>query len=528
MEARLGADFSDVRIHDDSAARSSAAEIGARAYTSGSHVVIGDGGGDKHTLAHELTHVIQQRQGPVAATDNGSGLRVSDPSDRFEREAEANATRVMSEPVPDSAPLAGPHPDSSARPAVPASGPVTVARLTSARAFKEQSQRPGKTSQFRSRLKELTALDELLETYPGLPGENATNANYGERATALTAIRNAAEAALAKDLKPSQAQAVRALLDEAVPERMLYEGLSNLSDRTREADLVGLIGLYERALPHLQTAEINSDLSLLVNRVSGKLTQRLGGLLDTVREGGAEAAEANATLTNMLNRDMNALVAMAQDGTLPKVTRDTLTEVTSQRGKVTLSQGMPGTKKEAPGDYRMKHELNQSEGKIERLGSLAHELTHVAAGESYDNTSILLLCQRGLSKQEMLKLAKERAGHARNLTSLLTDDMVTSRQQDLIENKIAYTTRSGRMLSYIGSFKAQLKSEVGEEQFKELEEVAMEEMEDSATLVEYDTVLTQLLVYLHSWEVPENHPFYKEVRRLAQAQRNSRLSAMTA
>lgn len=109
MESRLGADFSDVRIHDDSAARASATEIGARAYTSGSHVVIGEGGGDKHTLAHELTHVIQQRQGPVAGTDNGSGLKLSDPSDRFEREAEASATRAMSTPLTEtqshSAPL---------------------------------------------------------------------------------------------------------------------------------------------------------------------------------------------------------------------------------------------------------------------------------------------------------------------------------------------------------------------------------------------------------------------------------------
>ncbi|MFB6627053.1 DUF4157 domain-containing protein [Streptomyces sp. NPDC056374] len=100
MESRLGADFSDVRIHDDAAARASAGEVGAHAYTSGSHVVIGDGGADKHTLAHELTHVIQQRQGPVAGTDNGGGLKVSDPGDRFEREAEANARRAMaSSPV---------------------------------------------------------------------------------------------------------------------------------------------------------------------------------------------------------------------------------------------------------------------------------------------------------------------------------------------------------------------------------------------------------------------------------------------
>ncbi|WSQ62650.1 DUF4157 domain-containing protein [Streptomyces sp. NBC_01217] len=98
MEARLGSDFSDVRVHDDSAARTSAAEVGARAYTSGNHVVIGAGGADPHTLAHELTHVIQQRKGPVAGTDNGDGLRVSDPSDRFEREAEANARRAMAAP----------------------------------------------------------------------------------------------------------------------------------------------------------------------------------------------------------------------------------------------------------------------------------------------------------------------------------------------------------------------------------------------------------------------------------------------
>ncbi|MFE1906053.1 DUF4157 domain-containing protein [Streptomyces gardneri] len=105
MEARLGAEFSAVRIHDDQAARASATEIGARAYTSGHHIVIGDGGNDRHTLAHELTHVIQQRQGNVAGTDNGDGLRVSDPADRYEREAEANATRVMSGPAP-SAPAA--------------------------------------------------------------------------------------------------------------------------------------------------------------------------------------------------------------------------------------------------------------------------------------------------------------------------------------------------------------------------------------------------------------------------------------
>ena len=100
MEARLGADFSRVRMHTDDAARASAAEVGARAYTCGSHVVIGDGDVDKHTLAHELTHVIQQASGQVYGKPAAAGLRISDPADRFERAAAANAARVMNGPAP--------------------------------------------------------------------------------------------------------------------------------------------------------------------------------------------------------------------------------------------------------------------------------------------------------------------------------------------------------------------------------------------------------------------------------------------
>ncbi len=125
MEARLGADFSDVRLHTGPAAQRSAAEVGARAYTSGSHVVIGSGGADRHTLAHELTHVVQQRQGPVAGTDNGSGLRVSDPADRFERAAEENARRVLAGPVPAEAAPVQRTADGAAR----TGGEIAVQRL---------------------------------------------------------------------------------------------------------------------------------------------------------------------------------------------------------------------------------------------------------------------------------------------------------------------------------------------------------------------------------------------------------------
>jgi uncharacterized protein DUF4157 len=112
METRFGHDFGDVRVHTDGAAHESAKSVNAQAYTVGSNVVFqrdkydpsSDGG--KHMLAHELTHVVQQRSGPVDGTDTGGGVKVSNPSDRFEREAVANADRLMSAPTVASA--AGP------------------------------------------------------------------------------------------------------------------------------------------------------------------------------------------------------------------------------------------------------------------------------------------------------------------------------------------------------------------------------------------------------------------------------------
>jgi hypothetical protein len=100
METHLGADFSSVRVHDGAQAAESAKAVQARAYTVGDDLVFNTGayspGTDdgRRTLAHELTHVVQQRAGPVDATPAAGGISVSDPSDRFELEAEAAATAL--------------------------------------------------------------------------------------------------------------------------------------------------------------------------------------------------------------------------------------------------------------------------------------------------------------------------------------------------------------------------------------------------------------------------------------------------
>lgn len=105
MEASLGQDFSGVRVHTGGKAAESARAVQAHAYTVGNDIVFGGSNYAPGTptgqrmLAHELTHVVQQRSGPVDGAPAGGGIRVSDPSDRFEREAEETAASVMAAPV---------------------------------------------------------------------------------------------------------------------------------------------------------------------------------------------------------------------------------------------------------------------------------------------------------------------------------------------------------------------------------------------------------------------------------------------
>lgn len=72
-EQRYGTDFSNVRIHNDSAAAQQSDEMGANAFTQGDHIVLGrkhDAGSPEgeQLLAHELAHTAQQQQPGAAQT----------------------------------------------------------------------------------------------------------------------------------------------------------------------------------------------------------------------------------------------------------------------------------------------------------------------------------------------------------------------------------------------------------------------------------------------------------------------------
>ncbi|HKG15257.1 MAG TPA: DUF4157 domain-containing protein [Pyrinomonadaceae bacterium] len=96
MESRFGESFSHVRVHTDAKAAESARALHARAFTVGSDIVFAGSSAarDPSTLAHELTHVVQQSRGLVPSS---GGLRVSPPNTAHEHEADRVARDVLSD-----------------------------------------------------------------------------------------------------------------------------------------------------------------------------------------------------------------------------------------------------------------------------------------------------------------------------------------------------------------------------------------------------------------------------------------------
>jgi GH24 family phage-related lysozyme (muramidase) len=77
MEQRFGRDFSRVRVHTGSDAEQSARAVNAEAWTVGQHIAFGRERFSPRTLAHELTHTVQQENaagGEIAMGRSGDAL----------------------------------------------------------------------------------------------------------------------------------------------------------------------------------------------------------------------------------------------------------------------------------------------------------------------------------------------------------------------------------------------------------------------------------------------------------------------
>jgi hypothetical protein len=93
--AAVGDPLTDVRVHTDERADALARSVSARAFTTGTDIFFARGeyrpatGAGDALLAHELTHVVQQRGSPVSGP-----LTVTEPGGALEAEADATAREL--------------------------------------------------------------------------------------------------------------------------------------------------------------------------------------------------------------------------------------------------------------------------------------------------------------------------------------------------------------------------------------------------------------------------------------------------
>ena len=371
-------------MHTDDAARASADAVGARAYTSGDHVVIGPGAADRHTLAHELTHVIQHRQGLVTGTDDGSGLSLSDPSDRFERAAEAAAERAVHGTLqrPGNAGEAPPAPSV-------AGGRLVVSRLMDAGKFQEKT-KPfipliGRRSEsigsialalaayhaipigeYQGRVDGLVRLVLTCGAYLAgrdlaLPAETSVPpASAAGSPARPTAQPVAAPAEGLLSLLRRHARSVRLLREQAQREQQAFASLAKGEAAGSPLDRFRAYAQAQEVFVKAVADFGRDDFDHVLGQVD--LPRLLLAAVVEVRKKPDEMAA-------LLSEDVQMLHAMVDDPLLPRVTRDVLTEVLANETRIHFEEFTPGTTLSTPGvreKYTVKHMLDQPLGRAER------------------------------------------------------------------------------------------------------------------------------------------------------------------
>lgn len=101
MEGAFGQSFGDVKVHTGGDAADLNNKLQAQAFTHGSDIYFSQGSydpgseGGQHLLAHELTHVVQRKQGKDQPSGGGSAPTVGRANDPLEAEADQVATDVV-------------------------------------------------------------------------------------------------------------------------------------------------------------------------------------------------------------------------------------------------------------------------------------------------------------------------------------------------------------------------------------------------------------------------------------------------
>ncbi|MGW2024038.1 hypothetical protein [Streptomyces decoyicus] len=234
----------------------------------------------------------------------------------------------------------------------------------------------------------------------------------------------------------------------------------------------------------------------------------------------------------MMGDFVQKLGALREDQALPEETHAVIGELMAVVPLVTVMQyprgGMPGMKLNPASDdgpaFTFNVDTQARGGTSFLLGHVAHELTHVAAHQAFGSSPVMELVQSGATNAEVAALAAERKQALGDLKAALNGNPeFDGFQQGMLEEKLVYGAQPHKLERYAESFEKAGK--ISTAQKERLVGWGKAAGDASGALVEYDTVLNQMLVYLHMWQTSQDNPFYVRLRAAAQAAYNRRSHA---
>ena len=487
LEKLFGADLGSIRLHTASAP---AAALGARAFARGDEIHFAPGEYDPFSregwrvLGHEVAHVIQQRCGRVPG---GSGTV---PLDDALLEREARIAGVFAVAMYDC----------GRAPACPLYDVAIPSRHFGARAvqclmdetaFKTATTAPGPRDK-------IAVIDKALAKYNAL--DKVKPRDYAKLLTQLRALFQACNTYKQQRPDSKRTAGVNALMKQIAKEEVV---LVPLAAYYQDPDPV-------RKFEHLETAQ---ELVLKIARDPDyKRAEGTQELIDLINANANVLSDAGAAAA-AVQRDIDELRKLADRDTLPKVLKAVIKECTAVANtrQLDMKINRPGlmynTANGATQKYVLNHATEQYLGKKFRMGSLLHELTHCSIAETFNNTCVMLAIKPTATDAEMLALARSRNAKIARLQSLLSSSTMDPQLKGECIDKAGYATGT-KFASYVGAFKKCL----GDAMVARLRNLISQGM--ASELVEYDTVINQMALWCHLWDVPENEPAYAELLSL--------------
>ncbi len=520
LEKLFGCDLSDVRIIESKAPD----QIGALAFAYGSTIFA------RHTadlfdsprawwlLGHEVTHILQQREGRASATSAPRTGLLHDPM----LEEEANRMgEVTARAFQFGKFERGCYQASSTR--TPGSIQPVIQCVMTLEAFK------GLTKTTGIRFGKIASIDSELKAYHTLTAQRPPN--FTKLNDAAKRVYRAAHAFRSDKPDSSRMPGVDALNKQIVLELAI---LGPLAAYETEPD-------DEEKFSHFSQAQD----AFLKAKTSPEWENRwLESAIFTVKAAATTGAPTRRDLVAGVAHDIESLWAIGKRTDTPDILKAVIAECTaaSNTQLLDLACMKPGlnynTARGATQKYTLNHALDQDLGKRFRMGSLLHELTHLSIAETFANTVLMLAITPAASDAEILSLARSRNAKLHSLAAAIeANKAVFSEldQQVIVQNEVRYNRLyiefkdkavypiTGKFAGqYLRVFQAKMPADV----HQRLTTLSTRGLD--CELNEYDTVINQMFLWSHLYRMDHGCGVYTCLEALVREayQYRSRARAM--